>query len=855
MTDTNALSLPTDVANTSYPVDLNIPASCAKYRIELVNNVANLVLKSGLTTRMLNGKITAKTIFDDAKKIVIDMSFTPDQGYLYNYILDRADVNIDELTEALDKAHAFFTEYEISRHSQNFIDKYIAGLGRYEKTWHGLTSKPDYNLTLFRGRILPYFNIECKDWVKANIEALKGDYPSELIRASMKTTGANGADDYKDEAALANRNNNFLEWNVLPIDKYPNLTTLVNRILTFNKLGLTTQAYSMLLRLMISPKECHIVRSPEIWKWLNPIMTANVHLEEIIRHCYCYSMYILRQEETVMFSQVNLKYRVLFSLEEASALPLFSTAHIDKSPYILQLTDGTPLSQTIPFYLNGKRSINNKEEFDRRFHIATGGVFKGVDLRAIGAAITGSILIPCVQKSPLENGFEDLDWVRERDGITLSHPYMIDTPITSQDLAFANFLEYYYPSYVSLTDEEYKKQVLGEEKKPAAHVSKALHDSDDEADSIHYEDGSPNDVPIVPVEESKSAKVVRKLKKERRVPRTGDDSVDPDTDTDSDVSETKSQKEDNAVDQVVDAIKQAVDEPPTQDTGKTVNGNKVLLKSESENKTQRIGVDYNQLADIDISITTRDQETFKTRALALYAAICANCNHRGPVHIKEIKTLASIKYKIYGPGISRPMDIFRIPYDPAKMVKKFHVHAVKMFYDNDVTMFRSCIACLLSGVGESYKWFSCNKVAADVLLKYAQRGFSIILNERERTALSKYITESDRWGSMLKTLDIHTEKIYCSVMEKHPFFRPGLYDCGCRKGLRNFEPDTSNIYPNSLVVSKPKMIFPYGEVRFKDTKKVYPPSIQLITSALDYTSNEGVFEEVVEETEDIDEDD
>lgn len=763
-----------DVPNKSYPVDLNIPVSCAKYRIELVNNVYNLVLKSGLTTKMLNGELISKVINDAEEKIVVTMHFTEDQGYLFNYILDRSDYTIDDLTSALELASAFFTEYEISRQSQNSIDKYIGTLGRYEKTWHGLTSKPDYNLTLYRGRILPYFNIECKDWVQANIEALKGDYPSEIIRASMKKT-TDMTEDFDEEISVANRNNNFLEWSILPVEKYPDMNKLVSRIMTFVKLGLTQQAITMTLRLMISPKECHIIKSPAIWKWLSPMMLST-NLDEIVRYCCNYAMYILRQEETIMFSQVHLKYRVLFSLQEACALPTFATAHIEKSPYILQLTDGTQLQDTIPFYLNGKRSLNDKEEFARRFHIATGGAFTGVNFKEIGAAITGSILIPCVQKSPLENGFEDVDWTRDRDGIETKYPYMIDTPETPADIAFANFLEYYYPSYVSLTNEEFRKQVLGIEPKSCS-TEPVLETADD----IKYEETEP---------------VVQ--------------------------TPQYTQEQLNALDKTL-VLSQAV-----------ATSNKVLRKEDVENKTKRIGVDYNQLADIDISITTRDQETFKTRALELYNTICRNCNHRGPVHIKEVKTLATVKYKVYGPGISRPMDIFRIPYDPAKMVKKFHVHAVKMFYDGDVTLFRSCIACLLSGVGESYKWFSCNKVAADVLLKYAQRGMSIILNERERTALSIYIKDSDRWGSMLTNLNIPTEKIYCAVTANHPFFRPGLYDCGCRKGLRVFEREHNSMYFNKLVVSKPRNVYPFGEVRFKDGKKVYPPNVQTILAGINY---------------------
>jgi hypothetical protein len=172
-----------------------------------------------------------------------------------------------------------------------------------------------------------------------------------------------------------------------------------------------------------------------------------------------YAFYILRQEETVMFSQVQANSRVLFTLQQAASIPAFTHAHLDRNPHIQQLTDNTRLSDSMLFYLRGVRKINDDVEFRRRFHLATAGAFKDVDMRKLGAAVTGSILIPCVQTSPLEKGFEDVDWNRERS-YHVPYPFMTDNPKTSDDIAFLNFLEYYYPSYVSLTDEDFKTQVL-----------------------------------------------------------------------------------------------------------------------------------------------------------------------------------------------------------------------------------------------------------------------------------------------------------------------------------------------------------------------------------------------------------
>lgn len=781
--------------------DSTISLECLGYKIYIENNVFSFDLKDPTAVKYIKSFKSEKHINSGKKKITFVINFEPNQYHVFNQLLDNSDINIDELTKAIKSASSYFAEYEISRKTQNMIDKYVNSLGRYDSIWNGLMTKPDYNLSLFKNRTLPYFHIECKDWVKANLDAMKQDYPTEITRATttISVNGQNKKDDeFSEELNMATKNNNFLEWCILPVDKYPNMDKLTDRILTFHNVGLKRQALTMFLKLLLSPKECHIIKEVSMWTIFKPQMKDDRNIEELVRYCCCYAMYILRHEETVMFSQVHMKYRVLFTLEQAANMPIFSTAHMERDPYILQLTDDTRLSDTIPFYIRDGRKINNNEEFQRRFNLATGGAFKNVNLRGLGAAITGSILIPCVHTSPLEKGFEDVDWVREREGIKTPHSFMVDTPETPEDFAFLNYLEYYYPSYVSLTNSDYQKQVLKLEKKDiqlADNKDDITYENDDvsiEAPTTNTESESPVDTIELSALDKKNLNQTAKI-----------------------VENTTENKQDVVMDPVIDV----------------------------ENKSIKPTVEYNQLADIDISITTRDFDTFKKNALFLYEAIKKNCSHRGDVYIKEIKTLASIKYKIFGPGIPRPMDIFRIPYDPVKMVKKFHVHAVKMYYDNEVTLFRSCVACLLSGVGESYKWFSCNKVAVDVLLKYAQRGLSIILNKKERDATSKYIMENERWGAMLKYFNMEADKIYCCVTADHPFFKPGLYDSGIRLSLRKFERDSNGQYNSSLVVPYSQSIFPFGELRIKDNNKWYVPNTSMINACLDYIESESVEEE------------
>ena len=497
-----------------------------------------------------------------------------------------------------------------------------------------------------------------------------------------------------------------------------------------------------------------------------------------------------------------------------------------------------------------------KKEFERRFNLATGGAFKNVDLRRLGAAVTGSILIPCVHTSPLEKGFEDVDWNLSRMNIKTPCAYMVDHPETQEDRKFLHYLEYFYPSYVSLKDSDYQKQVIKIDSSEQPNLQK---------DSISYESDESNlsALPSAIVDKME----INELKVRDTIELSAID-VDVDVDDCKDIDESTTDTTINTTAVGCAALTfcatgtdanttntntntttkpPKLSKPPRlskkdKKDKKDKNKPTTLNATETENKSIR-GIEYNQLADIDISITSRDFDTFKKNALELYEAIKKNCEHRGDVYIKEVKTLSQIKYKIFGPGIPRPMDIFRIPYDPVKMVKKFHVHAVKMYYDNEVTMFRSCVACLLSGVGENYKWFSCNKVAADVLLKYAQRGFSIILNKKERDAISKYIVENERWGSMLKYINADANKIYCCVTADHPFFKPGLYDSGVRMSLRKFERDCNGQYTSSLVVTIPTTKFPFGELCIKENNKLYPPNSSIINACLDYIESQSVEDE------------
>jgi len=663
------------------------------------------------------------------------ITYEKSEQSLFNKLLDSAYITIKEFNTLLLHAYNFFEDYEISIASQSKINKFIYSIQIDMDVWNRLTSKPDYNMILFQKRILPYFNLNDKTWKKASIDALEDAYVARPHESSqiVETEDFITTDQMSSPKQPPSHifNNNFLEWQVLPISKY-SIDEYIDCIEIYYKLHLQRQSLILFLRLLLSPKYCHIIKSINIWRIFKSHL-KNKCINEIVKYCCYYAMYILRHEETILFSNVTINHRIVFTLDEACSLPTFSKSHINRNPYIQQLTDSSRLSDCMPFYLIGDRKINSMKQFRRRFELATGGAFKNVDFQELNMAVTGSILVPCVHTNPLEDKFKGIRWEFKRKVINLKYPYMTDNPKNKEEVAFLHYLEYYYPSYCSLTDKDFIKQVINQK-------SELLKES-----AITYNE-------------------------QLRQPRS---------------------------------------HPQSQ-----------LPQSQSIQP---------QLADIDISCTSKTFDLFKKNTLSLYKCIKRNCAHRGDVYIKEVKTLSSIKFKIYGPGIPRPMDIFRIPYRPCKMVKKFHVHAVKMYFNNNLYILRSCVAALLSGVNESYRWFSCNKIPIDVLLKYAQRGLTIILNDIERSTTSKYLTEANKWGLLLSQYNINPEKIYCCVNMGHPFFSSEEY--GIRQSLRKYNIKKNNFH-NSIVISQPNSVFSFGELKIKDNNKHFQPCPEMIDAVL-----------------------
>jgi hypothetical protein len=735
-------------------------------------------------------------IFEN-KDNVITLDQCGHSSSIFIKILDNvpSSFSFNQLMKMLTKGNEYFDEFEINIKIKNRINNWVKNLGKYSYTWSELLDKPNYGFEIFKTRFWPFFNVDNKEWRHISVNVLSRAYPNQQdcinTDTGVKNTITEIKTDYKTEYDISQKYNNFLGHSVANTEECPDIDNIILKLQTLKNVNLNLLMFEAILRLFITPTTCHIFKESRLWELVIPLFNEpqfGILYKQLCIHFMYYAMFILNHEDMVMFSQIRRNYRIIFTHHEALNMPLTYNMHIDVDPYIQQLTGEQYLVQSIPYYLRCKRCINTVDIFERRFYLATGGSLANIPLHKFNAAVSGSILIPCLVYSDLEKDFQNVRYDTKRiisGQISFNaNLYKFCDNTTQSEKDFMSYLEYYYPSYHSLLDNDYIDQVLTQ----SIEVSKTI-----------------------------------------------------------DIAEEKAEKDHN--------------------------------------------IKYNTLADIDISITSDNYETFNELAQILGKQIQLNCIHIGEVWIKKVYTAAAFKYKLYGPGLIRPIDLFRVPYGPDKMVKKFHCPIVRSWYDGEnkvsnnnfnhektirnywkkklseisnesydmsyddeigddisnedtltkeenitnhyigVNIIQSCLAAALSGVNNSYKWFFSSKPCVEVILKYAQRGFTTIINEDEKTAMIKYMKISPRWKPFID----HNIDIMGMMSQNHIFFHPCIVNAGIRYKLKKFKKSHINTYNKRQYVGVAKTNTEYGvDLIIKNNTKVYHPDVNKINLFVNY---------------------
>jgi len=137
----------------------------------------------------------------------------------------------------------------------------------------------------------------------------------------------------------------------------------------------------------------------------------------------------------------------------------------------------------------------------------------------------------------------------------------------------------------------------------------------------------------------------------------------------------------------------------------------------------------------------------------------------------------NLKFKYKITGIKRTFEIFQIKYPNFfSTVHKFHLPCVRAYYDGtNVQMLPSAVSACMTMCNIEYKYFAGSKDPIEVINKYRQRGFTTILNDKERIKLVKYSHDVEKWCDLfdIKSLSkVAIDKIFKPLDISHKLFKP-----------------------------------------------------------------------------------
>jgi hypothetical protein len=98
-----------------------------------------------------------------------------------------------------------------------------------------------------------------------------------------------------------------------------------------------------------------------------------------------------------------------------------------------------------------------------------------------------------------------------------------------------------------------------------------------------------------------------------------------------------------------------------------------------------------------------------------------------------IKIAESVRYKITSTRINKTFEIFKIrDKDFFNTVANFHFPCVRAYYQGtNVYMLPSCVTAMQIGLNIEYKYFAGIRNPLEIINKYIQRGFGVVLNKYE----------------------------------------------------------------------------------------------------------------------------
>lgn len=742
----------------------------------------------------------------------------------------------DELGITSSSSETFMIPDELSHCMRVWVEK--ASSNTY--VWESLSAYEDQASKIFQIR---HWGIdktrECSLWSDL-VETFKcSDYARDIFGTGDE------AEEYRleIEAARKGLNTNANSY-IAPLpDSLPNIKNQLQIVEGFFDISKKGLAVLFLAKIMFNPNCAQILKEAHFWDLIGRMFNWDDTSDRaILTYMMHYPIYILNYEDLAITRNVGLNSRTVFTMDQAAQFKQI-TKNVHLSPYTPHITGAQPLEETLPcFDKTATRRIYTQAEFDRNFKWATRDAFEGINLVEHKAAISGSLVLACAAYTstqytnavrldpPMENAIVTK---QRKSGLTWDE-YLASAEFKSiPDPSASCFLTYQeveaaiervrrqIESGISTgvyTEEEVKE----EKKKKAAKVVKNNTQAQKKHGISKYDESSEEDIatsddeqPSPPKTKVPPIKLARDIVVEMSQVKN---SVDVDADDDwtkpipcfiirSNVAITFEQytkslqqahqiieKRIESVDQIISQEVKIDMDSITKDTfmrflevyypgyASLLPGNFKIICTPPDKLGEYFKPRVSSLSDVDLSIHVETVEEFDRLAQSIYTKIKINCEKYGPVWMQRVPSWNG-KYRIYGPGLIRDIDIFmKRGTTPLQLVKAYHLDAVKMYYDGKMTyLLISCITALLSGICRNYKWHPAGKPPGHIISRYLERSYTVPLNANERPPLHEYFKVTP---VLLPISVAHPNMaVWGPVNSAHPLFNTYAYGCGIRDGL------------------------------------------------------------------------
>lgn len=455
------------------------------------------------------------------------------------------------------------------------------------------------------------------------------------------------------------------------------------------QLGLNDMMKTIMKATLLSIDHCQIALH-------NPFLKNIVHSFPEVAACMIYAMRILYLEEKAKYINTEWNERFLFTIDQVQGLPRFSVFNWD-CPYLLSTGHQQRIGQQliVPALWKGKRGVYDLEEVKERLHTYTDGIFVNLEWThketSIRTALCGSAIPAIFIKNPLEEGMGSMeDYFQEYYPAVQRGVAKKQSP-ESQESVLGNAWE------LELSEEEnnFVRVVYSDSEESSEDPESEI--SDDPEDNIS-----------APARNHRAPHRRRR----RRIRISRQRVLDPERE------------------QIV--LPQAAKEDEEEE---------VTLNDE-RTPAERF---YDRFTDIDLMIETTDLDLFDQVCESHFQAIRSALpeDQQDKIYMKKFLTENKYRYKIY--GLPRSIELFCVNSIPG-VIAKFHLACVRAWWDGEqLHMFPSFITAAMTSICHELRWTSCNKDLRDIVLKYYQRGFSIMLNKHEIANLRTFVTGSQKW--------------------------------------------------------------------------------------------------------------